>query len=83
MIKLNPEQWEPILERIKTEYPLSVWVISWKRREVLGFTVRRGEVWTKRGINRTTGEPYYKQESWIYLDFFDDAKETFFRLKYL
>jgi len=83
MITLKPGQWEPILERIKTEYSLSVWVISWRRREVLGFSVRHGVKWIQKGINPTTGKPYYKQESWVYLDFYDDAKETFFRLKYL
>ena len=83
MITLKPGQWEPVLERIKAEYPTSVWAIQWKRREVLGFTVRRGDGWTRKGINPTTGQPYFKRESWVYLDFWDDAKETFFRLKYL
>ena len=48
MISLTPERWEPILERIKSEYPVSVWAVSWRTREVLGFTVRRGEGWTKK-----------------------------------
>jgi hypothetical protein len=83
MITLKPGQWEPILERIKAEYPVSVWGIRWKMRKVLGFTVRHGDGWTKKGINRTTGQPYFARETWVYLDFYDDVKETFFRMKYL
>ena len=83
MISLTPERWEPILERIKSEYPVSVWSIKWRTREVLGFTVRRGDGWTKKGINRNTGKPYFVREEWVYLDFWDDAQETFFSMKYL
>jgi hypothetical protein len=83
MITLKPGQWGPILERIKSEYPVSVWGIRWKMREVLGFTVRRGDGWTRKGINSTTGQPYFAREPWVYLDFYDDVKETFFRMKYL
>ena len=71
MIKLTNTQWLPILERIKGEYPVSVWAIGWKQREVLGFTVR--------GYAKYYGQ----QESGVYLDFWNDAQETFFSMRYL
>ena len=41
----------------------------------LGFTVRKRDVWLGSGLIYTT--------TTVYLDFFDDAKETWFALKYL
>jgi len=84
MIKLTNKQWDPILERIKTEYPVSVWAISWKAREVLGFTVRAYRDWPhqkkdKNGVLVAWG----RAEEGVYLDFWNDAQETFFSMKYL
>jgi hypothetical protein len=48
----------------------------------LGFTTRLHREWiAEDGAGQYDGYGNY-QES-IYLDFVDDAKETFFRLKYL
>jgi len=82
MIKLTNEQWDPILKRIKTEYPVSVWAIGWKQREVLGFTVRAYRDWSHKGIRN--GEQYWGRcQEGVYLDFWNDAQETFFSMKYL
>jgi len=82
MIKLTHRQWEDILERIKEEYPVSVWAIRWRQKEVLGFTVRNGDHWRRIGIDKR-GEAYFEREECIYLDFYNDAQETFFSLRYL
>ena len=72
MIKLTHKQWLPVLDRIRAEYPTyCIAAISWKQREVLGFTVR--------GYAKYYGQ----QESGVYLDFWNDAQETFFSMRYL
>jgi hypothetical protein len=83
MIKLTNTQWYIILERIKTEHPVSVWAIGRKQREVLGFTVRGYKDYPELGKNKH-GEQYYgRPEEGVYLDFWNDAQETFFSMKYL
>ena len=82
MIKLTHKKWLPILDRIKSDYPVSVWAISWKQREVLGFTVRNYREYPDEG--KKDGQQYWGQpESGVYLDFWNDAQETFFSMKYL
>jgi hypothetical protein len=82
MIKLKTDQWEPILKRIKNEYPVSVWAIRQKTREVLGFTVREYREWPHKRVKNE--QTYWgRSEEGVYLDFFDDVKETFFSMKYL
>jgi hypothetical protein len=82
MIKLTHKKWLPILDRIKSDYPVSVWAISWKQREVLGFTVRNYREYPDKGGK--DGRQYWGQpESGVYLDFWNDAQETFFSMKYL
>lgn len=74
---LEPTQWKDLQQRLKQDYPLSVMLLRSKRREVLGFTERYHRQWMppKDGV---TG--YYREQ--VHLDFFDDAKRTFFTLKY-
>ena len=82
MIKLTINQWLPILDRIKEEYPIAVWAISWKQREVLGFTVRNYREYPDEG--KKSGQQYWGiPEEGVYLDFWNDAQETFFSMKYL
>ena len=79
MIELKPAHWEEILQRIRTEYVAepSIYLIRGKMREVLGFVPRNHKQW----INGDAGRGYYKNV--VCLDFYNDAAETFFRLKYL
>jgi len=90
MIKLQPAEWEDILDKIKVEYETtpSVYMIRSTMRRVLGFTVREHQRWTPvvpaiSGpvdiVVRNMG--YMSLE--ICLDFYDDAQETLFRLKYI
>jgi hypothetical protein len=74
-IELSTKQWDLLLERLRSEYPPSVFMIRTKMKEVLGFTTR----------DRRTDD-YITSGAWptysIFLDFFDESKRTFFLLKY-
>jgi hypothetical protein len=83
MIKLTHKQWLPVLDRIKAEYPPSVWAISWKQREVLGFTVRSYREWPQQNKDRHDNVRWGRPEEGVCLDFWNDAQETFFSMKYL
>ena len=83
MIKLKTEQWNDIYKRIIEEYPPSVWAIRYKMKETLGFTVREYRKWPHKKIAGDGEMRYGKPEEGVYLDFFDDVKETFFSMKYL
>lgn len=71
-IKLTEKQWFLLKTRLTNDHSPSVMLVRNKRREVLGFTERRHQVWEAQ-----TG--YINS---VYLDFFDDAKRTMFLLKY-
>ena len=83
-IRLTTSQWHQIRQLIRQEYPTqgSVLIIRSVMQRELGFTTRLHREWiAEDGAGQYDGYGNY-QES-IYLDFVDDAKETFFRLKYL
>jgi len=83
-IRLTTSQWHQIRQLIREEYPTrdSVLIIRSVMRRELGFTTRLHREWIPEdGAGQYDGYGNY-QES-IYLDFVDDIKETFFRLKYL
>lgn len=83
MIILTSEQWENLKKRLSQEHPLSVMAMRYKMREVLGFTVREHKQWVPKHIDKTTGKQYGQYDTQICLDFYDDAKETWFHLKYM
>jgi len=74
---LTSTQWLDLQERISAEYPRSVSMVRSRKREVLGFTERHHRRWLP-GVPGSVG--YYQVE--VHLDFFDEAKRTFFTLKY-
>ena len=80
MIELKHHHWEEILQRIRQEYAAepSVYLMRSKMRDVLGFVPRNHQQW----IDGKDGSRGYFKEM-IFLDFYNDAAETFFRLKYL
>jgi hypothetical protein len=47
-------------------------------RRVLGFTVRHHREW----VAEAAGSAWRQPRDWVYLDFYDAALETWFRLKY-
>jgi hypothetical protein len=75
MITLHRHQWAKIKEQLKEEYENtpSVMLFRMKMKTVLGFTIRENNYW----------DDDVERRHIIYLDFFDDQKETIFRLKYL
>jgi len=74
-IHLSTDEWKKIRRRIKEEYQIdkpSILLIKSVLKRELGFSVRLHSEWANDN----------RLES-IYLDFYDDTKETMFRLKYL
>lgn len=81
MISLTKAEWAPIWEQIQTEYPRSVWMISWKLRAELGFSVRRHMNPDEMVADADTW--YDVPKTTVCLDFYDEQMEVYFRLKYL
>ena len=82
MIRLTLDQWYDIHARLMGEHPASVMLLRYKMREVLGFTVREHQQWVEAGKNQN-GQAYGHLQTWICLDFYDNALEAWFQLKYL
>jgi hypothetical protein len=78
-IVLEEDQWYKLRHHLYQTQPRSVMLTRWKMREVLGFTDRLHTEWINKP-NRLGGMGY--EERQIHLDFFDEAKQTFFLLKY-
>ena len=84
-IKLTEQQWHDIRLRIREEYPTqpSILLIRSTMQRELGFTERLHREWIQEDGPAGSYDGYGNYQESIYLDFVDDAKETFFRLKYL
>ena len=70
-IKISERAYEELLLVLKRDYPPSVLYISWKRESVLGLSFRHHTIWE-----------LYSSETVVYLDFYDELKQTFFLIKY-
>lgn len=77
MITLTHYKWRELRERIAADYGRGVLLLRGKTKRELGFTVREH----KDSIKQPNGDTLVG--FYICLDFYDDAKETMFRLKYL
>jgi hypothetical protein len=75
-IKLTIKEWKVLSSTLNKEYESkpSVMMIREVTRRELGFTVRHHRQWLPEMTHF---------EEHIFLDFWNDEKETFFRLKYL
>lgn len=71
---ISEKKWNSIYNLIRKEYGDSVVLISWKLKQILGFTVRR-----HRDYDPVSGHMVDD----IRLDFYDEPAMTFFQLKYL
>jgi len=85
----NPYEWHQLAAQLRQEYGPSTLFISFKCRRELGFTVRyhkglvphadidwelmKDEGWKHR----------YHYEDQVHLDFYNEAQQTWFVLKYL
>ena len=76
MITLTVAEWNKIQDQLLDDWPKSHVIMRDVMRRELGFTVRKHDVWLGQ-------DPGMGFATMVYLDFFDDAKETWFILKYL
>ena len=75
MLTLTVKQWTKIRKQLQQDYSWkpSIFMIREVMRRELGFTTRYHRTYTEQ-----TGSMEV-----IYLDFYDEAAESYFRLKYL
>lgn len=76
---MSTEQWEKLQAQLLKEYPRSNVLVSWKSKEILGFTPRLHREFTPY---KSDPEHFEKFREFICLDFYDDRKQTMFCLKY-
>ena len=85
----KPDEWYKLADRLRTEYGLSIILISTRCKQELGFTVRH-----HKGLapNDTVEWNLIKEQDWthryhyedqVHLDFYNEAQHTWFVLKYL
>ena len=77
-LEFTRNEWIPLQQRLIADHGLGVMNISWVCRRELGFTIRFHSKCTK---DDELGAAFGTQV--VILDFYDPAKETWFRLKYL
>lgn len=98
-IVLTYKQWNDIEQRLRQEYKNtpSVMLLRSSMKRVLGFTVREHKQWVNDPDYESptsdnmlghliSQEGWFKDKKYeqtMRLDFYDDIKETFFRMKYL
>jgi hypothetical protein len=78
-IKLNEREWNKVRDFVFADQPASVRLIRDTMKRELGFTVRHHQEKIYDGTEGTG----YSIKNYICLDFYDDVKETWFRMKYL
>jgi hypothetical protein len=79
-IVMSESAWLDLRAHLFQTQPKSVMLTRWKMREVLGFTDRLHTEWIDNKVNKWGGMGYEQRQ--VHLDFFDEAKRTFFLLKY-
>ena len=76
-IQFTPEEWAQLKLKMAKDQELekaSVFMIREVMKRELGFTTRMHRQWDPGMVN---------YQEYVLLDFWNDEKETFFRLKYL
>lgn len=81
-IKLSEPDWVTLYERLKKDYPKSVWLVREKMRRVLGFVSREHKEWCEDTYFEGSGVGLKYLKTAIHLDFYDDKKKTMFMMKY-
>ena len=87
MIRLTETQWDQIHDRLAEDYQhrSSVLRIRDVMRREIGCVVRQHRQWqdTREQVTATVMLRHSSHmQEWICLDFYDPARETWFRLKY-
>jgi hypothetical protein len=84
----KPHEWEPIQHQLALDYGTKI-LISYVCKRELGFTIRHHkglaehekEIWE---VMKSEGwHQRYHYEMQVHLDFYNEAQQTFFVLKYL
>ena len=75
------KDWTPIRRRLINEYGQSI-VLTYAMRERLGFSSRYHTAWISSGKVEGEYELKYPEEQ-IHLDFYNEAAQTWFQLRYL
>ena len=89
----EPYDWYELAGRLRSEYGLSIMLISSKCKRELGFTVRHhkglvkweddGQGWLNKEFAEAEFKNRYYYEEQVHLDFYNEAQMTMFVLKYL
>jgi hypothetical protein len=85
----KPYEWYSLGERLRKEYGQSIMLISARCRRELGFTVRHHKglvpndtvTWEMRKDEGWDNRYHYEEQ--VHLDFYNEAQQSFFMLKYL
>ena len=77
----NKDDWTPIRKRLVKEYGQSI-VLTYAMRERLGFSSRYHTEWISSGKREGKYELKYPEEQ-IHLDFYNEAAQSWFQLRYL
>ena len=75
------KDWTPIRRRLIAEYGQSI-VLTYAMRERLGFSTRYHTHWITSGKEEGEYEFKYPEEQ-IHLDFYNEAAQSWFQLRYL
>ena len=75
------KDWTPIRRRLIAEYGQSI-VLTYAMRERLGFSTRYHTHWISSGKVEGEYELKYPEEQ-MHLDFYNEAAQSWFQLKYL
>jgi hypothetical protein len=82
-------EFEELHHQLLEEYGRSTMLISWRMKRELGFTIRHHQGLvphdeTEWVVMKEQGWDHrYHYESQVHLDFYNEAQQTFFVLKYL
>lgn len=84
-IILKHREWEQIFAKIKAEYAdmPSMFLIRDKMKNTLGFTVREHQHYDYDKVSDDYGDDWRDYRGQIHLDFYSEAAQTMFALKYL
>ena len=81
-IKLTEKQWQDISAKITQDYSKATLLIRPVMQRELGFVTRNHRYW-KPAESTGVYDGYGDYVVEVHLDFYDEVKETMFRLKYL
>lgn len=82
-------EFEELHQRLMDEYGRATMLVSWRMKRELGFTIRHHkglaehdkDTWEVMKSEGFHNRHHYEMQ--VHLDFYDEAQQTFFVLKYL